>query len=77
MWTSRLAARIDAAAPIPSRANGGRPPYSTELMVKIVVLQQLYNLADDRLTDQLLDWRSFLQFLDLPKSRSPPPAKTI
>jgi hypothetical protein len=33
-----LAARIDAAAPRPSRAKGGRPPYPTVLMIKILVL---------------------------------------
>jgi IS5 family transposase len=72
-----LAASIDAAAPRPSRAKGGRPPYSTLLMVKILVLQQLYNLADDALEYQLLDRRSFLQFLDLTESSSIPDAKTI
>jgi hypothetical protein len=30
-----LAARIDVAAPRPSRAKGGRPPYPTVLMIKI------------------------------------------
>ena len=72
-----LAASIDTAAPHPSRAKGGRPPYSTLLMVKILVLQQLYNLADDALEYQLLDRRSFLQFLDLTESSSIPDAKTI
>ncbi|WGG52070.1 transposase [Rugamonas sp. DEMB1] len=72
-----LAASIDAAAPRPSRAKGGRPPYPTVLMVKILVLQQLYNLADDALEYQLLDRRSFLQFLDLTESSSIPDAKTI
>ena len=72
-----LATSIDAAAPRPSRAKGGRPPYSTVLMVKILVLQQLYNLADDALEYQLLDRRSFLQFLDLTESSSIPDAKTI
>ena len=72
-----LAASIDAAAPRPSRAKGGRPPYSTVLMVKILVLQQLYNLADDALEYQLLDRRSFLQFLELIESSSIPDAKTI
>jgi IS5 family transposase len=46
-------------------------------MVKILVLQQLYNLADDALEYQLLDRRSFLQFLDLTESSSIPDAKTI
>jgi IS5 family transposase len=45
-------------------------------MIKILVLQQLYNLADDALEYQLLDRRSFLQFLDLTDSSSPD-AKTI
>jgi IS5 family transposase len=46
-------------------------------MVKILVLQQLYNLADDALEYQLLDRRSLLQFLDLTESSSIPGAKTI
>jgi len=66
-----------SAAPRPSRAKGGRPPHPTVLMVKILVLQQLYNLADDALEYQLLDRRSFLQFLDLTESSSIPDAKTI
>lgn len=40
-----LAASIDAAAPGSSSANGARPPYPTVLMVKILILQQFYNLA--------------------------------
>jgi IS5 family transposase len=71
-----LAARIDVAAPRPSRAKGGRPPYPTVLMIKILALRQLYNLADDALEYQLLDRRSFLRFLDLTES-SIPDAKTI
>ena len=59
------------------RTKGVRPPYATLLMVKILVLQQLYNLADDALEYQLLDRRSFLQFLDLTESSSIPDAKTI
>ena len=72
-----LAASIDAAAPRPSCAKGGRPLYSMLLKMKILVLQQLYNLADDALEYQLLDRRCFLQFLDLIKSSSIPDAKTI
>src|SRR5471032_3176318 len=72
-----LAAGIDEAAPRPSRAKGGRPPYPTVLMVKILVLQQLYNMADDALEYQLLDRLSFLQFLDLTESSSIHDATTI
>lgn len=70
-----LAAHIDAAAPRPSRAKGGRPPYPTVLTIKILVLQQLYNLADDALEYQLLDRRSFLRFLDMTESSSSPTPK--
>jgi IS5 family transposase len=48
-----LADEIDMALPRPSRAKGGRPPYPTVLMTKILILQQLYNLADDALEYQL------------------------
>ena len=44
-----LADEIDTALPRPSRAKGGRPPYPTVLMTKILIPQQLYNLADDAL----------------------------
>ena len=72
-----LAAGIDTALPRPSRAKGGRPPYPTVLMIKVLVLQQLYSLADDALEYQLLDRRSFLQFLGLTDSSTIPDAKTI
>jgi IS5 family transposase len=42
-----------------------------------LVLQQLYNLADDALEYQLLDCRSFLAFLDVTGSSTIPDAKTI
>jgi IS5 family transposase len=46
-------------------------------MTKILILQQLYNPADDALEYQLLDRRSFLQFLGLTESSTIPDAKTI
>ena len=39
-----LAAEVDRAAPRPVSPQGGRPPYSTETMVRILVLKRLYNL---------------------------------
>ena len=69
---SALADEIDTALPRPSRAKSGRPPYPTVLMTKILILQQLYNLADDALEYQLLDRRSFLQFLGLTESGTTP-----
>jgi IS5 family transposase len=72
-----LALSIDNAAPRPSRAKCGRPLYPTRLMIKILVLQQLCNLADDALQFQFFDRRGFLQFLDLTESSRNPEAKTI
>ena len=72
-----LADEIDTALPRPSRAKGGRPPYPTVLMTKILILQQLYDLADDALEYQPLDRRSLLQFLGLTESSTIPDAKTI
>jgi len=40
-----LAAEVDRVAPRPVSAQGGRPPYPTETMVRILVLKRLYNLS--------------------------------
>jgi transposase, IS5 family len=60
-----LAAAIDKAAPRASRDRGGRPPFPTEIMVRTLLLQQLYNLSDERLEFQLLDRLSFQRFVGL------------
>ena len=36
-----LAAAFDQAAPRPGRERGGRPPFPTEVMVRILLTQQL------------------------------------
>jgi IS5 family transposase len=59
------------------RAEGGHIPCSTVLIAKAVLLQQLYNLANDALEYQLLVRRSFLQFLNFTNSCSLPGAMTI
>jgi len=41
-----LAAEVDAATPGPNRERGGRPPFPTELMVRALLIQQLFNLSD-------------------------------
>lgn len=72
-----LAAEIDRVAPRPSGKQGGRPPYPTELMVRALVLQHLYNLSDEALEYQLLDRLSFQRFCGLRHSRSIPDANTL
>lgn len=55
---------------------GDRPPYPTVVMVKLLLLQQLYNLSDDVLEYPVLDRTSFQRFLGLEHSRRVPDAKT-
>ena len=59
------------------RGVGGRPPYSNELLFKIVILQSLYNISDDQ-TEYLLNCRlDFMRFLGLWLGDKVPDAKTI
>ncbi len=72
-----LATEIDAAAPRPGRARGGRPPFPTELMVRVLVIQQLYNLSDEQIEFQLLDRLSFQRFVGLRLSLQAPDRTAI
>ena len=56
---SALAAEVDRVAPRPVSPQGGRPPYPTETMVRILVLKRLYNLSDEQIEYQLLDRMSY------------------
>jgi IS5 family transposase len=69
-----IAAAVDRKLSLGGSGRGGRPPYPTVVMVKLLVLQQLYNLSDDALEYQVLDR---LSFLDLAHSPRVPDAKTI
>lgn len=72
-----IATVVDAKLTLGGSGRGGRPPYPTVLMVKLLLLQQLYNLSDDALEYQVLDRTSFQRFLGLEHSRRVPDAKTI
>ncbi|OIQ83906.1 transposase DDE domain protein [mine drainage metagenome] len=72
-----LAAEIDEAAPRPGRERGGRPPFPTELMIRVLVIQQLYNLSDEQMEFQLLDRLSFQRFVGLRQSSQAPDRTTI
>jgi len=74
---SAIAARVDAVAPRPSRERGGRPPYPTELMVRVLVVQHLFNLSDERLEYHILDRWSFQRFTGLEQSSNIPDCKTV
>jgi IS5 family transposase len=56
---------------------GGRPPYDSILMFKILVLQQFYNLSDDQTEFQIRDRYSFCHFLGLSPEATIPDAKTL
>jgi IS5 family transposase len=72
-----LAAEIDRAAQRPARERGGRPPFPTELMVRVLLIQQLFNLSDEQMEFQLLDRLSFQRFVGLRDSSQIPDRTTI
>jgi len=59
------------------RGKGGRPPFDAVVMVKVLVLQALYNLSDDQAEYQICDRLSFMRFLGLGLHNRVPDAKTI
>jgi len=59
------------------RTKGGRPPYNVVLMFKVLVLQSLYTLLDEKTEYQLKDRLSFMRFVGLTLRDPVPDAKTI
>ena len=74
---SALAAEVDRAAPRPSRERGGRPPFPTEMMVRVLLIQQMHNLSDEQMEFQLLDRLSYQRFVGLRSSSQIPDRTTI
>lgn len=72
-----LAAEVDRVAPRPGRERGGRPPFPTEVMVRVLLIQQLFNLSDEQMEFQLLDRLSFQRFVGLRTSSQIPDRTTI
>ena len=72
-----LAAEVDRVAPREVNPKGGRPPYPTETMVRILMLKRLHNLSDEQTEYQLLDRMSFQRFCGLSLSRTVPDRTTI
>lgn len=71
------AANVDRALPRPQRHLGGRPPYPTELMIRQLLIQQLFNLSDPQLEFQVLDRASFQRFLGIRESGKVPDRNTV
>jgi IS5 family transposase len=60
-----------------AKGPGGRPPFDYVMMFKILVLQKLYNIADDMAEYLIKDRLSFQRFLGLGLCDTVPDAKTI
>jgi IS5 family transposase len=61
----------------PRKSEAGRKSFDVVMMFKALVLQHLYNLADDELEFQIRDRYSFCRFLGLDPEDKVPDAKTI
>ena len=72
-----LAGVIDGLCPRADSRKGGRPPYPTAVMVRILVLKYLNNLSDEQAEYQLLDRMSFQRFCLLSDSANVPDRNTI
>jgi IS5 family transposase len=72
-----LAEEVDRATPRPGRERGGRPPYPTEAMLRVMLIQQLFNLSDEQMEFQLLDRLSFQRFVGLRASSQIPDRTTV
>ena len=59
------------------KSNAGAKPIDVVLMFKILVLQQLHNLSDERIEYQIRDRLSFMRFLGLQLESRVPDAKTV
>ncbi len=59
------------------KSGAGAKPIDAVLMFKILVLQQLNNLSDDRIEYQIRDRLSFMRFLQLNLEDRVPDAKTV
>ena len=61
----------------PRKSNAGRKPIDVIVMLKMLVLQQLYNISDEELEYQVNDRLSFMKFLGLTWFDSVPDATTV
>jgi len=68
---------LERAIPREPQLKGGRPPFDTLLMFKILVIKRLYNLSLDQTEYQINDRMSFCRFLGLDMGSTVPDAKTI
>ena len=73
----RFRPELEAVRDRERKSNAGRRPFDVILMFKVLVLQSLYNLSDEKMEFQIRDRLSFMRFLDLSLGDAVPDEKTI
>jgi transposase, IS5 family len=73
----RFRPELEAVRDKERKSNAGRKPFDVVLMFKVLVLQSLYNLSDEKIEFQIRDRISFMRFLDLSLGDPVPDEKTI
>jgi IS5 family transposase len=68
---------LEAAVPRADRSKGGRPAFDHVLMFKVLILQAMHALSDERTEFLIKDRLSFMRFLGLGLADSVPYANTI
>ena len=68
---------LEAAVPRGDRSKGGRPPFDHVLMFKVLILQAMHSLSDERAEYLIKDRLSFMRFLGLGLADVVPDANTI
>jgi transposase, IS5 family len=69
----------NSSGPFPraDRAKGGRPPFDHVFMFKVLILQSMHSLSDERCEYLIKDRLSFMRFLGLGLADPVPDANTI
>jgi transposase, IS5 family len=68
---------LEAAVSRADRSKGGRPPFDHVLMFKVLILQAMHSLSDERCEYLIKDRLSFMRFLGISVADAVPDANTI